>query len=399
MRRHRLLPVLAAGMLLALLNRGEAVVTPAALKEGADRSPQFSRHELERGVELDSAVAADFTGDGRPDVVAAGPKWMALHERTADGWKRRVIRTVSDKQKSLFSITLQAVDMDRDSDLDILTCDPHANTLEWFENPGTSVNAGDAMWPHHLIDRLPKVHSQALQDLDGDGKPELVANVEGRLVYYALPDRIREAGPYGDAAAPGSWVRKTLTEDGVEGTPHYLRFARLGDRLRLLTGAPDAGYIGWWDAPAQPGGVWSRRVLRPMPGASHLIPTDVNRDGETDLVYIKGHTTGIGWLAGPRFETDAVIDADRVAEPHAADVADVDGDGAPDVIAAARKSGGLHLWHNNGRGAFTASPLDPIQLGLDLRATDVDRDGDLDILVAGGAGNNLVWYENLKRRP
>lgn len=370
-------------------------LTAAAVLHAAAKEPlRFARHELEAGPELDSAVAADFTGDGKPDVAAAGPKVLVLHVRTGTGWERRVLRTATAEQPSLFSITLQAVDLDGDRDPDLLTCDPHSGPLEWYENPG---GGAEQPWPRHLIDVLKNVHSQALQDLDGDGRPELVANVTGELVWYRIPADIRTAGPHQDGAPEaGRWVRRTLTRDGVEGTPHYLNFAKAGGGLRLYSAAPDAGVLGWWersgkDAP------WIRTTLRAQPGASHLFPADVDGDGKQDLFYNCGHTAGFGWLSGPDFASEHVIDAGTLPEPHALALGDLDGDGLPEVAAAARKMGGLRVWHNQGHGQFTPQAVDDRQLGMDLRVADVDGDGDRDLLVAGATANNLVWYENLGR--
>ncbi|MCP4830183.1 MAG: VCBS repeat-containing protein, partial [Proteobacteria bacterium] len=34
------------------------------------------------------------------------------------------------------------------------------------------------------------------------------------------------------------------------------------------------------------------------------------------------------------------------------------------------------------------------QEAYDIRTVDLDADGDLDLLIAGRASNNVVWYEN-----
>jgi hypothetical protein len=374
--------------------RVAALCVPALLllhaRAEEPKTLRFVRHELVAGEEYDSVVPADFTGDGKTDLIAAGPKTLDLFVRKGPGWERRILRTATPEQPSLFSITLQAVDLDGDGDLDLLTCDPHAGPVDWYENPGA-----DQPWKRHQIDFLKNVHSQALQDLDGDGRPELVANTEGKLVWYSLPKDIRAAGPHREGAAETDrWIRHTLTTDGVEGTPHYLSFGKVDGKLRLFAATPDAGQLGWWE-PNDP--AWKRRTVRAMPGASHLRLADIDGDGKPDLFYGCGHTAGIGWLSGPDFQSEHVIDPGTLAEPHALALADVDGDGALDVVAAARKSGGLHLWRNDGHGRFTPQLVDERQLGMDLRLADLDDDGDQDLVVTGAGGNNLAWFENLTR--
>ena len=38
------------------------------------------------------------------------------------------------------------------------------------------------------------------------------------------------------------------------------------------------------------------------------------------------------------------------------------------------------------------------QAAYDIRAVDLDRDGDLDLLVAGQISRNVVWYENPRKQ-
>ena len=48
----------------------------------------------------------------------------------------------------------------------------------------------------------------------------------------------------------------------------------------------------------------------------------------------------------------------------------------------------------HGKGKFTTHVVGGEQAAYDIRAVDLDADGDLDLLVAGQASSNVVWYEN-----
>ncbi len=74
-------------------------------------------------------------------------------------------------------------------------------------------------------------------------------------------------------------------------------------------------------------------------------------------------------------------------------VADMNGDGIPDIVAPPSRLGDnrLHVWIGNGKGSFSPWPLKfvedgkPAELGLDYGAVavgDIDRDGYPDIVVA-----------------
>lgn len=368
--------------------------------EPGNRTVSFRRHVLDTGQVWNSVAALDVDRDGHLDLAAASPEEVACYRRPSAGeaWTKSVILKRTPATGSLDSITLVPFDLDRDQDADLVTSCPGSGALGWYEN-----NGGKS-WNWRLIDRVPRIHSQALQDVNGDGRLDLVANTEGKLIRYAVPADPRAAGPAretpagaGEAAAI-RWERFTLTEDGVAGTPHYLSFHRLAGRLTLCGAAPDAAYLAWWEQPRNPAGPWTRHAVRTAEmGATHLIPCDMNRDGVTDLFYARGHTAGSGWLAGPDWKRDTPVDPGQLQEPHALALGDLDGDGSLDVAAAARNKGGLVAWLNDARGNFTAHPLDPGQRGMDLRVADLDGDGDQDLLVAGATGKNLVWYENRRR--
>ena len=46
------------------------------------------------------------------------------------------------------------------------------------------------------------------------------------------------------------------------------------------------------------------------------------------------------------------------------------------------------------REQFSKHIVGEDQESYDIRAIDMDRDGDVDILIAGRGSKNVVWYEN-----
>jgi hypothetical protein len=360
------------------------------------KAPEFRKHVIDSGKVWNGLAVADFNGDGRQDVAAAGPEELSWYQReNADRWTRHVIAAKSAEVPSVDTICLTVRDLDGDRDPDLLADTPAGPwNFTWYENPGDVSKP----WTRHLIDQLPKIHSQAFVDVDGDGRDELVANTEGMLVYFAIPKDVRSALPANAAGSGPKWERKVLTRDGATGTPHYLHLEKIPGAKEpvLCAGSPDGAYLAWWKRGA--GAEWERHAFREgIAGATHLRILDVNRDGQPDLFYARGHESGSAWLAGPEWTRETAIDTDTLKAPHAQDLGDLNGDGAPDVAAAGRTTGGLVLWMNDGKGQFTRHQADPTQTGMDLQARDVDGDGDVDLLVGGATGKNVTWYENLSR--
>lgn len=77
-------------------------------------------------------------------------------------------------------------------------------------------------------------------------------------------------------------------------------------------------------------------------------------------------------------------------------VADLDGDGDADIVAAAQD--GKVVWYENtgGKGIFgSRRVIDAMASDVRLiNVADLDQDGDLDVLAAFSENARLVWYEN-----
>ena len=80
--------------------------------------------------------------------------------------------------------------------------------------------------------------------------------------------------------------------------------------------------------------------------------------------------------------------------PHSLVLADLNGDGHRDGATCGYESKVVAIYWNDGKGNFTKKVLDENQESYDLRAIDMDGDGDLDMLNAGRASGNVVWYRN-----
>ena len=74
---------------------------------------------------------------------------------------------------------------------------------------------------------------------------------------------------------------------------------------------------------------------------------------------------------------------------------DLDQDGDVDVIGCSYQGSNLVWYENNGSQSFTKYTIDAALVGArEAIAKDLDRDGDMDIIAIAGQGDKLFWYEN-----
>lgn len=201
-------------------------------------------------------------------------------------------------------------------------------------------------------------------DLDNDGRLDLIGYGPQRSVWWrGRGDGTFEEAPLG---AGGGGAAAVLDYD-IEGDLDLALGAGLF--RNSLSGPLEA--------------VGEQALPKPLPDAKDLAASDLDRDGDLDLVL--AHAGGIAWLDNlrqGRFAERAIAQG-RPAQ--AVESADLDNDGRPDLIAAG--PGGLTAWRNRGGSfepwALAGLPDKPIE---DVLAFDADNDGRLDLAATGPSG-------------
>ncbi len=146
---------------------------------------------------------------------------------------------------------------------------------------------------------------------------------------------------------------------------------------------------------------WKVATEHPAAGLDELLAADIDNNGHLDLLGF-GASAAAVWL-GAGDGTFAAAPEQlglAAAGAGAAAVIDFDIEGDLDLAVAGRKAGGADLYRNSLQG-----PLERVgerslpRLGVtgarSVAASDVDRDGDLDLVIAHSKG--LTWLDNLRQ--
>ena len=366
---------------------------PYQVLKGEEGVPDWKRHVVHSGEDCYTVVAADFTGDGRPDIISNTRKTTRLFVNP--DWQEIVLE---DNPEHGFAHS-EVFDVDGDGDDDFIGARYSPGSIFWFERPNDPVTE---RWTIHLVeDQINGIHGLIRGDVDGDGKLDLLATSSepkipfpDSLAWLRIPPEPRKAA---------RWERFIFAKNDAPGLTHYLGFGDVnGDgRPDAATGAkggpyavPGTGdYFAWWEATADPTQVWTKHMIaEDQTGATNIHPADVDGDGRVDFIASRGHGRGVVWFESPDWKEHTIHAT--IWKPHCLAVIDMDRDGDIDAAAGGHADQLVAWFENDGHGHFTTRIVGRGQESYDLRAVDIDVDGNLDLLIAGRHSKNCVWYEN-----
>jgi hypothetical protein len=371
---------------------------------------QFQRHVIAAFPAGYQVAVADLNGDGRPDVIALSTDADRVDWYENPGWQQHpIVRTAKNIDLAVRDLNRDghpmialasgfyfgestrggAIELLRQpakpNDLwtrQLIAVDPVVHRLRWGDLDGDGrpeLIHAPIFGPGSEAERAPKPsHLWAFRmPRQLDGQPWQVWKIDESLTVLHGIQVV-------DLDGDGRDEILTASYEGI----HRFDFKGQGNaarwqKMQLAKGAPPVG-----DKPGAARGSSEVATLR-LAKDRQLIVAIEPWHGHQVVVYSPPKDKGL-WQRH-------VID-DTLHEGHALAVADFDGDGVEEFVAGWRgNGGGLRLYKATDAAGreFRAIDIDPAAPAEGAVVADINGDGKPDLVVSAGRANQLLWYENL----
>jgi FG-GAP-like repeat/Secretion system C-terminal sorting domain/Kre9/KNH-like N-terminal Ig-like domain len=287
-----------------------------------------------------SVFAIDINGDLDLDVIGAAYDWDYIH--WWENWNNEAHLYIEHSVNEMFYgvATVFADDVDGDGDNDILGASRISNTIAWWEN----VNGDGLTWTDHLVDgAFDGAYSVYATDMDLDGDVDVLG------AAYDDDDITWWENVNGDGL---TWTEH-IVDDNVDGAICVFAIDVDGDNDLDVQGAARLGnYISWWENVDGDGLTWTEHLVREsFSGAYSVYATDMDRDNDADIMGAARDANDITWwenVDGNGLNwIEHVVDAE-FDDAWSVYAADVNGDGAVDILGAGYYADDITWWEQPG---------------------------------------------------
>jgi hypothetical protein len=343
-------------------------------------------------IEAWSVYSTDIDGDGHMDVLyASNDGKIAWYKNTDGAGTFGAEQTISTNVIVAFSV--YAIDIDGDNDMDVLSASYRDNKIAWYENTD---GAGTFGAQNVISTDANKATSVNSTDLDGDGDMDVLSSSfsDNKIAWY-------------ENDGTGNFGSQIVISTAASGATSVYATDMDGDGdMDVLSASWTDNKIAWYENTDGAGTFGAQNVISTVAmNASSVYATDMDGDGDMDVLSASNDDHKIAWYENT--DGDGTFGAQQVISTAALSArsvhaTDLDGDGDMDVLSASYADNKI-AWYKNtdGDGTFGAQQvISTAALGaISVYATDIDGDGDMDVLSASFTDDKIAWYKNDLLQP
>ncbi|MBI3465889.1 MAG: VCBS repeat-containing protein [Planctomycetes bacterium] len=374
-----------------------------------DATVSFQRIDVTDVFWSEGAHYGDFNHDGKMDICA-GPYWYA-----GPDFKDRHAYTAPpeqpyDGERGYSDYFLSyCYDFDSDGWMDILVFFWPGKETAWFRNPQNR----PIPWEKHVIVDVTDGESPGLADMNGDGRPEVLAFTGGQLGFAEIN--------WQDPTAKARYWPISPAD-----SKKYFRYYH-GYGSGDINGDSRPDILdkeGWWEQPAdyRSGDLWKQHkfsfTTEGGRGGAQMLVYDVNGDSRNDVITSwDAHGYGLVWYEQTRegdeisFKPHVLVNTSESDNPHGVKFtqihalvpADINSDGLTDFVTGKRfwahgpmkdaepGAPAVLYWFELRRNGSSAEFIphlidDNSGVGTQITAGDLNGDGRIDVLSSNKKG-------------
>lgn len=349
-----------------------------------------SQQVLAAGTNPISVIISDIDHDGKPDLVVADYSTSSVS----------VLRNTSTAGSASFATGLSfatgsdpfsvgVADIDGDGKPDVVAVNQNDNTISVLRNTSSVGSISFAAQVTFSIGNSP--NNLSISDIDGDGKPDVaVANYNGSNLSVLRNTSTVGTISFATAVSFATGFQSTSIVAGDidgDGKPD-LAVGNSGNAdISVLRNTSIVGTISFA----------TQVTFATGTGPFSISIGDIDGDGKPDLAVANDGSSTVSVLRNTsisgtiNFATQLTFSTG--SEPLFVAIGDIDGDGKPDLAVANGQGTSISVLHNtstSGNISFAAqvsfaTGSSPYSIGIG----DLDGDGRADLVVANEGSNTL----------
>ncbi|MDX2436716.1 MAG: FG-GAP-like repeat-containing protein [Acidobacteriota bacterium] len=325
-----------------------------------------------------SVYAVDLDGDSDMDMLSASYSDDKIAWYENDGSENFTAHTITTAADGAWSV--YAVDVDGDLDMDVLSASYSDDKIVWYENDGS-----ENFTAHTITTAADAARSVYAVDLDGDLDMDVLSasSNDNKIAWY-------------ENDGSENFTAHTITTAATTAFSVYAVDVDGDLDMDVLSADSGDHAIVWYENDGSEN--FTAHIITTTANTAYSVyAVDVDGDSDMDVLSASEGDDKIAW-----YENDGSENFTAHTITTAADAArsvfavDVDGDSDMDVLSASYLDGKIAWYENDGSENFSAHIITTAAPGaFSVFAVDADGDSDVDVLSASYVDNKIVWYENV----